>query len=187
MVQPIREQNNALKSTLDELSDVTQVLGGTNDALSEQVQQAANEMQQQIKVNRRLGMARPQVGFHDAMAFWDCLVSDSFPSSFAAPDTPLDSDTLNNVLDAVQTHLFEPLCWSRDDVLLYLQEQYNGNGGISINEMLQGIQEYGQEAFKYYYPQASGGGDGSSSNGGITTEQWEQAKYQCSNLPSFEY
>ena len=185
LLNPVQVQNNALRNQLTGLESVATVLTGTTNVLSGQVQQTAHQVKIKIEENRVLGVARSMVSAQDPLVSWDCGASDLFPSFFGNPDTiAMNLNTLRSVLSTVQPILLDPLCLDRTNLEQYLRQEYNVNvNGITANQLVQGVDDYVDLALEYLYPSSAS----SIQNGAITADQWEQASYQCSNLPTFLY
>ena len=174
----MRNKNAQLKANLNELQTVTSVLGGSSETNLVQVRQTALQLKRKIEINRQLRMSRMETISHDSLALFDCGVSDYFPGLFRNPDTPI-GNSVNNVMNVLQRSVMTPLCLDRSDLESYLDQLYDLDNGMTMNQLLRGVKVYGRAAFTYYYP-APG------QQTGITIEQWEEADYQCSRIQKFE-
>ena len=174
----MRNKNAQLKANLNELQTVTSVLGGSSETNLVQVRQTALQLKRKIEINRQLGMSRMETISHDSLALFDCGVSDYFPGLFRNPDTPI-GNSVNNVMNVLQRSVMTPLCLDRSDLESYLDQLYDLDNDMTMNQLLRGVKVYGRAALTYYYP-APG------QQTGITIEQWEEADYQCSRIQGFE-
>ena len=174
----VRNQNAQVKANLNELQTVMSVLGGSAQTNLDQVRQTALKLTRKIEINRQLGGSRMETSSHESLGLFDCGLSDFFPGLFRNLDTPI-GNSVNNVMNALQRSVMTPMCLDRSDLESYLDQLYDLDNGMTMNQLVQGVKVYGRAALTYYYP-APG------QQTGIAIKQWEEADFQCSRIRKFE-
>ena len=170
-----------LEETVDDLESILGFLEDAADEVDESVDEIAAFLADQIEKNENLLLENLQNTYQQTANGWVC----SFQSFFANdafienPDTPIGAADYPEVLLYIERNVLGPLCLDVVDFESFLAAD---NGlptptiDITVNQLISSVSEYTTSALNYYFPDEG--------EEGLTSEDWEEARYDCTNLPA---
>jgi len=169
-----------LEETVDDLESILDFLEEAAEEVGESVEEIAAFLADEIRKNENLLLENLHNTYQQTATGWVC----SFQSFFANdafienPDTPIGSDDYPEVILYVDRNVLEPLCLDVVDFQSFLSAD-NGLAtppvDVTVNQLISSVSEYTTDALNYYFPDRG--------EEGLTNEDWNEAQYDCANLP----
>ena len=178
-VAVLQEENDRLGNLTESLGAILSFLEETNQDADLTVDQLASQLEEQITNSRRLVLENLQNTMKQRTQSWNCDYINEFAGSSFTQDynVPIPGGDYDSVMDFVESRVLTDLCLDRSAFELYLSVNFMPSGdGLTSNELISGMALYTSAALNYYFPD--------SVETGLAPEEWAEASYDCSNLPT---
>jgi len=182
MNSELNETKQELAALNQDLMTVVSFLNDTSTDIQRNLESWVDFLAEQIDVNRLLVLEILKNTYQQRIQNWDCGYRDYFLTETFVRDGDIPIQTsslLPLVLGYVEDHVLLRLCLDLVNLEAYLQTTVSDFDGITSNELIQGVSRFSSLAMSYYFPNAA---PVMGNEEAISSEEWAEASYQCSNL-----
>jgi hypothetical protein len=180
----LARENNRLSSLNDDLKVVVSFLNETTGTLKDSYEDIVAYLARQINAGRSIWTRTTQNLYRARTNNMVCDIQSRFSGqSFVTdPTKPIGDAHYAEVIAYIDETMLSELCVERDQFEAFLlgESATVSSSYVTLNDLVKSLMRYNMMVFDYYFPRDVSRVD---SGGGLSTDDWAAADYQCEQLP----
>jgi predicted nuclease with TOPRIM domain len=182
-INVLADENQRLETVLQDLTTVVSFFNDTSTELGGTLDEVADFLAEQVNATRELLMENMYNSFQQRVTNWDCGLRARFGSEGFANDdfAPIGQARYEDVIDFLDFRVLAQMCIVRNDFEAFLANEVSAQNipvvDATVLDLNAAVAEYTLNTLEHYFTNDSNG------QIGLSTTDWVNADFKCTNLP----